>query len=1567
MDLPLETPSRILRRIQALEAEDIDLPSLPSFHYDDSGVHSSFKASTAAPSMSKRDIQTELEDISEREESHYESTPLPSSHGTRSTIRPLSATSSTRHFANSLRSSTQRKSPRQSFEAEEITSPRKDYDIESEPSLPNIYIQQSYIPETTSDQIVHPSMHTSEIRSRTRSPLSFHTAQTPQSAKYDYSVSLRSESSQPTPRPGPNALVRGPKEAILTRTRTPSLSRTTPSPPSTSPNSTPKSVNSPIPFNREFPSRSPSPNEDLDFQVDRESRQLSEFHRSQNSESSGERYMQTDNVIASSESINPEEDKLSPSQNSALGISASASPDGHAVSSSSSSSGGLVRTPYPKAFLSPTTPDSPIPAPPFAHRPRFAIQDTPLPVPKPENDDLNTPYNRRRSFLLELVNSNARPRMTFPTPHPFARGGITPRPRAHPLSQAWTPSSEVHPSSSSDAESDSPKDRNSFISVASSHDLTVHPRANASFDPTTGVQGVGRFNAPKLNLYMNSLNRQLQEENRVLVERLRKLGDEVELNRLAEQLENNDLKTLEDVAEAEVEDLRQELEKRDLEKEALRLELEAEVQSIRQEKEQLEEDIQKEREGRQEDNAEWKARLAERLNFVNKGVEETLASMDDKINELTSRKIEAENKLRQCEQTILALDEDLELTKRRAEKAENALANNSDLGIELKKANQLIESLKHDIRSEEHHTEELESKLKEAGRREAEAKTSMEEHIEELENELRQALEGQQNAEANALELQTELETANKYADELQSKLSAAQDCITQLESRTNDLNTQLRHLEAGEVQSQQAIHQLENALEDSEKKMTEDEEVLQALRAKVGRLEKDIEQMQRAHVSLSSSTISNRSRVKQVSNAEVEQLETELDEAHKEIGRLNHLLAQSPARKAIGVSKDVRIELLEKERDDLVDRVKSLSNLLASSPARRLGTPTKLATNTPLPRKVSVAWRTPKTPGPPPKDLSWLQDKTSLPDAGPLLAQIQTLQEELHVANDNIDQKVNKLEEAGMGIISLTEKLEDARTRTTTLEDEVGRLVRRDERRTRRLERANCKECGVKIDVAGIMGVDDNEQSSDFSRSTQPNPVTPPSKKLASLRIILQTKTAELDALRTQWATERAELLGKNVVLQDKANVLNRELDAAKVETKKVINVETELVKAKTIVSDLEETLRTERAKLRSLTTEQQQMLREKENVFVQLQRAQSDMDDVRSHLDKVKSENRELELELRAMATADHKARQLQAKVGENHKTIEILRGEREVLITDHASLQKRHQEVSSKLNALRQRLSTSQTAHEEHRHQLDLKVNEIEDLRRELAEKDRVVEKITTEKNQAHADRSDILRTVARLQGDLKRVRRDAETLGKDLKELRNERDKVENRHRAELNQAEKVQKQLSAQIRLANEQLGAHRLKAKKAVAELQSHICKKQVDNQDISLLRIQHKNDCKGLMVHIEYLKTQIRRESIIKEDLVYQKRYLLDVLAKFEKGERQILAAIARLDFPMRIRPEPARKRPALRTIAVVVRFICRTKRINASWKEQDTRRSAVKSALVEARRRRDATKTGQRGAIPN
>jgi len=104
--------------------------------------------------------------------------------------------------------------------------------------------------------------------------------------------------------------------------------------------------------------------------------------------------------------------------------------------------------------------------------------------------------------------------------------------------------------------------------------------------------------------------------------------------------------------------------------------------------------------------------------------------------------------------------------------------------------------------------------------------------------------------------------------------------------------------------------------------------------------------------------------------HADVEALESELDDANKEIARLNTLLNQSPARKAIEKAKEMKIEMLEKEKEDLLERVKALRDTV-----NEMGTPNRLVNASgisPIHRQVlSMSIRAPRTPGAPLRDVS--------------------------------------------------------------------------------------------------------------------------------------------------------------------------------------------------------------------------------------------------------------------------------------------------------------------------------------------------------------------------------------------------------------------------------------------------------------------------------------------------------------------------------------------------------------------------------------------------------------------
>lgn len=68
------------------------------------------------------------------------------------------------------------------------------------------------------------------------------------------------------------------------------------------------------------------------------------------------------------------------------------------------------------------------------------------------------------------------------------------------------------------------------------------------------------------------------------------------------------------------------------------------------------------------------------------------------------------------------------------------------------------------------------------------------------------------------------------------------------------------------------------------------------------------------------------------------------------------------------------------------------------------------------------------------------------------------------------------------------------------------------------------------------------------------------------------------------------------------------------------------------------------------------------------------------------------------------------------------------------------------------------------------------------------------------------------------------------------------------------------------------------------------VCLNSRNEKLLADIKLQHKKECKGLMVQIRFLKARFTREEGLRTCLVEQKRYLLVLLARSErKCVRQI------------------------------------------------------------------------------
>lgn len=108
---------------------------------------------------------------------------------------------------------------------------------------------------------------------------------------------------------------------------------------------------------------------------------------------------------------------------------------------------------------------------------------------------------------------------------------------------------------------------------------------------------------------------------------------------------------------------------------------------------------------------------------------------------------------------------------------------------------------------------------------------------------------------------------------------------------------------------------------------------------------------------------------------------------------------------------------------------------------------------------------------------MSWLRMSPSDPSVAPYIEEIQRLEKELGRANESIDEKLDRLENAGFGNVDLEMRLNDERAKTAALEEDIARLDRREERRLHRLAKAKCPRCRQNVDLRSLNRLGDGDE----------------------------------------------------------------------------------------------------------------------------------------------------------------------------------------------------------------------------------------------------------------------------------------------------------------------------------------------------------------------------------------------------------------------------------------------------------------------------------------------------------
>lgn len=196
----------------------------------------------------------------------------------------------------------------------------------------------------------------------------------------------------------------------------------------------------------------------------------------------------------------------------------------------------------------------------------------------------------------------------------------------------------------------------------------------------------------------------------------------------------------------------------------------------------------------------------------------------------------------------------------------------------------------------------------------------------------------------------------------------------------------------------------------------------------------------------------------------------------------------------------------------------------------------------------------------------------------------------------------------------------------------------------------------------------------------------------------------------------------------------------------------------------------------------------------------------------------------------------------MAQNQALVDQLRKERDNLLKGQTDLQARYTRVTDvsdyihipysalvnstcltllqQAEAVRRRLAESQSAHDERRHQLELRVTEIENLRHALFEQASLFTAQEAERKALETHQAEVAQTIVTLEADLLRVRKEAETIKRDVVELKEEREGLRRRKDEEADTARREKEK----VRKLYEQVVALREMCRKYEEAEISHVC-----------------------------------------------------------------------------------------------------------------------------------------------
>lgn len=1083
-------------------------------------------------------------------------------------------------------------------------------------------------------------------------------------------------------------------------------------------------------------------------------------------------------------------------------------------------------------------------------------------------------------------------------------------------------------------------------SDSTAHDLTTraasrHLNGNTSFPTNDKSQ---RFNGPKLANYLHSLNTRLTEENHNLcdeIERLKRENDALQQTASVESDPNNSqsfhsgFPSHKAAAEAsvlqrEIKQMKATIEQRD--NELRHLQQRISNLSTSRDSEQPEDDLMQEIDELKNKlatmNSEMTRKNEEIANLKYGPKQANSPSFNELQAELARTRedlAQSQNELDRARQSLQEKEEEF------ADKVASIKNRVSELmgqqGQKLTTVESELQEMRHLADTRQEAIEQLQAELQE----------SHDEHERELQllrtkNTQLEGILNQQDGVNPGNSVDRGFSAFQAHTQELDEALTlqkkAAQDAaftakrnaerqdaeIQRLQKRIKEIQETFDQMSEQHATVTSSNHTLEQALNESERTTKSQESELAKLRSELDLIQTTcdtqaltIKDLEKRLAQALETSFSQNDRIAptpqrrilrsgQLNNRNNE----ELNEAYDEIKRLKAQLA-TPIEKVDSEILKLKIDTLETHRAQLEERVRTLRQQASAL----VSTPGRSSSHSYLFKSIA-SLRTPKSPNRMLANMTTFAHDSSLDNTiTPMLNEIylleqnaEKLRQQLNVANEAIDKKIDHLAKSNEHRVQLAAELSESKSKVKDLEGQLDRLL--GSRGTinkvkERLADVKCPECDSQFDANQIVRFrvlpdinaleisfdsesitgDTYNHTMDTHSALNPQPRT---KKVQQLEQQLETKKREFEDLVAKHEADEQDLIR----LQEDLERAHDEIDRLKADCQ-----------------------------------DRERLLRENDQLNHVLKGVEERLRQTEVELSKARHVRDCTDAELRALQNLKGESDSLSKQLSQAQTKVKTFEKEKSNLEDQQAALL---EEIEGLKNDIKQ-VSNSE------KRNLEKYKEELNDLRQTLEMKSSEVVRLRDLKN-------DVLKDTENLRDDLFQVRTEAAQLAHELKQFKQSR-------------SNEVSEKEFLKVR---DELSARKTQLNQLLAEQENHVCLAEPGTISVADQK-KHSAESKGLLLRIRFLKLLFTRESQFRADLADQKRIIFGKLRQTETTNVAINLALEKFDLRagqignFTIRATEC----SFKGAAIAVRAVCRIKILSQRWKEEER----SKKKLIEAYQR--------------